>query len=72
MKPLLITTLLSALALSACSPSSVPQDDTDPPNGRSGMILAIDNRTGCHYLMNPRGGITPRLAPNGQQICDSK
>lgn len=49
-----------------------PRDDTDPPEGRSGMALFIDNRTGCHYLGNPLGGITPRLDGKGRHICEGK
>ncbi|WP_017993809.1 hypothetical protein [Rhizobium leguminosarum] len=48
------------------------RDDTDPPNDRSGMVLFIDHRTGCHYVGTPHGGITPRLDRNGEQICDPK
>lgn len=46
-----------------------PRDDTDPPNGHSGLILKIDARTGCQYV----GGLfdmTPRLDRQGKQICE--
>ncbi|HEY4531499.1 MAG TPA: hypothetical protein VIG97_14450 [Luteimonas sp.] len=50
-----------------------PRDDTDPPNGRSGMGLRIDHRTGCHYLTTlsllGEAAITPRLDRTGRQIC---
>jgi hypothetical protein len=48
------------------------RDDTDPPEGRSGMTLYIDHRTGCHYVGNPMGGITPRVDAKGKHICDPK
>lgn len=28
-----------------------------------------DKVTGCEYLVNPRGGITPRLDGIGRQVC---
>jgi hypothetical protein len=43
-----------------------PHDDTDAPDRRSGMVLYTDAATGCQYLGNPRGGITPRLTPSGK------
>lgn len=46
------------------------RDDTDPPGARSGMRLFVDHRTGCHYLGNPRGGITPRVDGTGRQVCE--
>ncbi len=47
------------------------RDDTDPPSGRSGMILFIDYKTGGQYLGSPSGGITPRLDEHGRHICVS-
>ncbi len=47
-----------------------PRDDTDPPEGHSGMKLYVDHRTGCHYLGNPWGGITPRLDAKGKHVCE--
>ncbi|RWE44219.1 DUF6440 family protein [Mesorhizobium sp.] len=49
-----------------------PRDDTDPFNGRSGMRLYADARTGCQYLGAPGGGITPRLDAHGKQICEGR
>jgi hypothetical protein len=50
------------------------RDDSDPPNGRSGMWVLIDARTGCHYLgwdgaYNRGAAITPRMDNNGKQVC---
>lgn len=42
------------------------KDDTDPP----GMILRVDALTGCQYLVEPRGGITPRVDDAGRHICE--
>lgn len=53
------------IVLSGCS----PRDDTDPPRGRSGLRLFTDNMTGCQYLGNPFGGITPRVDREGRHIC---
>jgi hypothetical protein len=48
------------------------RDDSDPPNGRSGMTPLVDAKTGCEYLI--RGGligatITPRMGADGKQVC---
>lgn len=48
------------------------KDDTDPADGRSGLRLFVDNRTGCHYLGVSYGGLTPRLDEQGRQICGGK
>lgn len=45
------------------------RDDTDGADERSGMVLYRDARTGCEYLGNPLGGITPRVGRDGKQIC---
>lgn len=44
-------------------------DDTDPPDGHSGLSLYTDHRTGCQYLGVLFGGLTPRLGPDGRQLC---
>jgi hypothetical protein len=44
------------------------RDDTDGPAERSGMQLLTDHGTGCQYLKTI-SGITPRLAPDGRQVC---
>ncbi len=67
MKQLLVIAAL--IAITAAVSFFAPYDDTDPPNGRSGMALHTDHLTGCQYLGKPFGGITPRLGPDGKQIC---
>jgi hypothetical protein len=49
--------------------NSLKHDDTDPPNGHSGMSLYTDARTGCQYVGIPFGSLTPRLDAQGKQIC---
>ena len=45
------------------------RDNTDPGwPGRSGMRLHIDAATGCEYLSNPGGGITPRVNSKGSHM----
>lgn len=46
-----------------------PHDDTDPPDGRSGMTLLTDHGTGCQYLYRS-GAITPRMNNDGRQMCN--
>ena len=37
-------------------------DDTDPPGGRSGLVVLTDHLTGQQYLSSAKhGGLTPRL-----------
>ena len=43
--------------------------DTDPPQGRSGLAMYVDNKTGCEYLGRAWGGLTPRLDANGKPSC---
>lgn len=50
----------------------VPRDDTDPPDGRSGLSLHTDHLTGCQYVGKGFGNITPRLDADGQPICGKK
>lgn len=49
---------------------SMPErNDTDPPDGYSGISVLIDNKTGCQYLASARGGMTPRLDKKGKHMC---
>lgn len=60
--------ILLALLCAGCG----PRDDTDPPEGRSGMVPLVDALTGCQYLKGPgywNGALTPRLDRNGKQVC---
>ena len=45
-------------------------DETDSQEMRSNMVLRTDHGTGCQYLQTRHGGITPRLDPDGKQICN--
>lgn len=69
MSGFLLGVLFVIVILWLCSGGGV-RDDTDPPEGRSGMALYIDHRTGCHYVANPMGGITPRLDAMGRHVCE--
>lgn len=59
---------LCGLAIAALASMLVPHDDTDPPDGRSGLTLSTDHRTGCQYLGRPLGGLTPRLDGTGKHL----
>ncbi|MFS2027084.1 hypothetical protein [Massilia sp. CT11-137] len=41
------------------------RDDTDPPNGISGVDPITDNATGCQYLYR-RHAMVPRIAADGK------
>lgn len=45
------------------------RNDTDPPDGYSGLAVLIDNKTGCQYLASREGGVTPRLDKKGKHMC---
>lgn len=45
------------------------KDDTDGPEGRSGMVLYTDAKTGCQYLGTGLSALTPRLDRDGKPIC---
>lgn len=62
---LLVAAYFLVAAIGACS----PRDATDPPHGkRSGMLLRTDYGTGCQYLAEPFGGITPRVDADGRHM----
>lgn len=48
---------------------SLSRDDTDPGNGRSGLVLLTDAGTGCQYLSRGSSSLTPRLDENGKPFC---
>jgi hypothetical protein len=52
-------TLILLVLLAGCD-----SDDTDPPNGRSGMVLRTDTLTGCQYLY--ANGLTPHIDTDGK------
>lgn len=57
------------VAVDVIHKSTRPYDSTDPSDGRSGLRLYIDDGTGCHYLGSSNGGLTPRMNPDGRQVC---
>jgi len=69
---LAIIAILSWFISTLISDNMKPRNDTDPADGRSGLALFVDNRTGCHYLSSPAGGLTPRLDSEGNQICSTQ
>lgn len=48
------------------------KDDSDPPDGRSGVAVVTDHKTGLQYLRSPGGGITPRLTSDGEHMRASQ
>jgi len=46
-------------------------DDTDDPSSfvHSGLRPYSDHLTGCEYLADREGSITPRLGRDGKQVC---
>lgn len=67
-----MVTACAAIFVITLAAYSIPseRDDTDPPNGRSGMSLHTDAKTGCQYL-SKSGTLTPRLDATGKPTCGS-
>jgi hypothetical protein len=64
---------IACLCLAVFQCSMTPRDDTDTEDGpRSGVNLRTDHGTGCQYLADPMGGITPRLDASGEHICGER
>jgi hypothetical protein len=61
------TICLVLAALAGCG----MRDDTDPPNGISGMDPLTDNATGCQYLYR-RHALVPRIAADGHSHMGCK
>lgn len=62
--------VLIAILLASFTRPDRPLDSTDAPTGqRSEMAVRVDALTGCQYLADVRGGLTPRLGPDGRQLC---
>jgi len=45
------------------------KDNSDGPKERSNMIIRVDHLTGCEYFESSKGSLTPRLYPDGSQVC---
>lgn len=45
-----------------------PEDNTDSPTHYSQMNLHTDHLTGCQYLGQTWGGLTPRLDGHGHHV----
>jgi hypothetical protein len=63
--------LVAVLALLVLCAGCSMKDDTDPPNGISGMGLHTDYATGCQYLSRDRS-LTPRIAADGHSHMGCK
>lgn len=62
--------ILAIMGLAGCGASS-----GDIGFAASGVVVSsyTDKATGCEYLVYPSGGgITPRLNPDGTQVCEQK
>lgn len=62
--------LLAVLALIACGkrPVDVPQEQS-METVTTGLTVYHDRGTGCEYLRAGSGALTPRLGPDGKQVC---
>lgn len=45
------------------------RDDTDGPDGRSGLVVFVDHATNVQYVAShPFGALTVRLGPDGKPL----
>ena len=58
--------IYAATLLTACG--MLDRDSSDPPSGRSGMVIHVDELTQCHYLRR-NSVLTPRMGADGKQLC---
>lgn len=65
----LIVTVLLSVAGCEGSPAQPAKADQKPVPSFYSVSLYTDPDTGCEYLAQYRGGITPRLDRNGKQVC---
>lgn len=68
--PVGVAVALAVAVLVGCSQRA----DSDPPDGRSGLVILTDHLTGCQYLSRPGyllkpESLTPRMRGNGRQVC---
>lgn len=51
--------------------TQMPNDDSDPESGRSGLSIYRDSLTGCEYVVAGLwpSSATPRLKADGSQVC---
>lgn len=62
---------LSAYVIVSAVNLVAPYDDSDPPGGRSNLMIYTDHLTGCQYLSaGLHNALFPRLDTNGKQICN--
>lgn len=52
--------------------SGNPKDDSDPPDGRSGVEVITDHKTGLQYLKAPGGGLVRRIGLHGNQMREGE
>lgn len=62
-----VAALILVMLVVIAWPSSQSTDSTDPPGGRSGLTLYVDQQTGCEYLSH-RSGLTPRVDGRGRHL----
>lgn len=71
---------VAGTALAACESKLTPAEEaaieSGPtlerigPYGDNGNYIIRDSENGCQYLRSSQGGTTPRMGPDGKQICD--
>lgn len=59
--------LMVIAALTACGKRPEPSPDQEAVS--TGLTVYHDRGTGCEYLRAGSGALTPRLGPDGKQVC---
>jgi hypothetical protein len=67
--PKLAAAAVICLVVAACA-----RDNSDPPDGRSGVSVFTDALTGCQYIgwspaLLGAAALTPRMDATGKQVC---
>ncbi len=57
--------ILSIIILAGILAGCTLKDDSDPPNGISGLTVYTDNATGCQYISSNGNPMMPRIDSDG-------
>jgi hypothetical protein len=60
--------ILALVMLAGCGVEPPPKVKSE--QGYMKLNIFVDEETGCQYLYRSRYGITPRLNPDGTQVCE--
>lgn len=65
----LIVSAIALIAFEVSGDESAPTENAPTEFSRIDISVVTDNLTGCQYISQARGGLTPRLDADGHNIC---